>query len=294
MPRLSLAPLLAVVALVALAACAHTDRAADASGKLVVATTFSTLNSFAEAVGGDHVEVHNIVPVGASPEEFQPTPQDIMKLSQARVLVQNGGGIESWLDRMVDNVQNPNLVRVTCTDGVILRNGNPHAWMDPQLAAHYVDNVRDALIKADPANSDDYRANAAKYQQQLVYLELQIQKQIATIPPEHRVMIVFHSAWDYYDARFGIRNIGVIEKNPGQDPNPQDLAKLIDLAKSNGVRAVFAEPEYSPKLAQALAQSAGIKTVSDLYDDSIAQSGRVKDYISMLRYDTDVIVKALH
>ena len=106
-------------------------------------------------------------------------------------------------------------------------------------------------------------------------------------------MIVFHNAWQYYDDRFGLETVGVVELSPGQEPSPRYIANLVQLAKDKHVRAVFAEPEYSPKLVQALAQSAGITTVQNLYDDSIAASGPVHDYLSMLRYDTDTIVHAL-
>ena len=106
-------------------------------------------------------------------------------------------------------------------------------------------------------------------------------------------MIVFHNAWQYYDDRFGLRTVGVVELSPGQEPNPQYIAKLIGLAKSAHVRAVFAEPEYSPKLVQSLAQSAGIATIESLYDDSIGNDPRVRTYEDMLRYDTATIVRAL-
>jgi zinc transport system substrate-binding protein len=124
-------------------------------------------------------------------------------------------------------------------------------------------------------------------------LQQSIAQQIATIPPSHRAMIIFHNAFDYYNRRFGIRTVGVIELAPGQDPNPQYVAHLVDLARRNHVRAVFSEPEYSPKLAQTLAKSANIRTVTNLYDDSVGNDPRVGDYISMLRYDTNVIVQAL-
>ena len=106
-------------------------------------------------------------------------------------------------------------------------------------------------------------------------------------------MIVFHNAWQYYNNRFGIHTVGVIELSPGQEPNPSYIGSLVDLARKYHVRAVFSEPEYSPKIAQTLAKSAGIRTVSDLYDDSIANNSQVRDYISMLRYDTGVIVRSL-
>jgi zinc transport system substrate-binding protein len=126
-----------------------------------------------------------------------------------------------------------------------------------------------------------------------VALEADIAAKIKTIPVDARAMIVFHNAWQYYDDRFGLRTIGIIELSPGQEPNPQYIANLITLARRNHVRAVFAEPEYSPKLVQALAESAGIATVESLYDDSIGVDPRALDYSSMLRYDTSTIVTAL-
>jgi ABC-type Zn uptake system ZnuABC Zn-binding protein ZnuA len=265
------------------------------TGKIDVVTTFSTLNSFVEAVGGDRVAVQNLVPVGASPENYQPTPQDIGTLSQAQLIVQNGLGIEAWLQHTLQNAQNPNARMLVLSDAMPHIDHNPHLWMDPMYAAEYVSKIRDELSQIDPAHASVYRHNASAYEIRLVSLERWIQKQVDTkIPVQHRSMIVFHNAWDYYNARFGIKTVGVIELNPGQDPNPQYIARLVDLARANHVRAVFSEPEYSPKLAQTLAKSAGIQVVSDLYDDSIGNDPRVHDYISMLQYDTGVIVRALH
>ncbi|MGZ3528075.1 MAG: metal ABC transporter substrate-binding protein [Vulcanimicrobiaceae bacterium] len=289
---------LAGAALLALAACSkpgtytkpilHRD-----VPTLNVVTTFSTLNSFVDAVGGVRVHVQSLVPIGASPEDYQPTPQDVGTLSQAQLLVENGAGIEAWLQRSIGNVRNTQLHVAVMTQGIPLKNGNPHAWMDPVLAKHYVSTVRDALITLDPQHREYYFRNARAYDSKLDRLRAEIQRQVDTIPPQQRAMIVFHNAWQYYNDRFGIRTIGVIELSPGQDPNPQYIAQLIDLAKKNHVRAVFAEPEYSPKLVNALAKSAGIKTVENLYDDSIGEDKRVSNYIDMLRYDTHVIVQAL-
>ena len=153
--------------------------------------------------------------------------------------------------------------------------------------------VVDEPFKIDPSGRDLFFRNAQAYDRRLVALEHELAKRIATIPPQSRTMIVFHNAWQYYDDRFGLRTLGVIELSPGQEPNPAYVASLVTLARANHVRAVFAEPEYSPKLVQTLAESAGIATVEALYDDSIGTDSRVHDYESMLRYDTEVIVKAL-
>ena len=136
-------------------------------------------------------------------------------------------------------------------------------------------------------------AQCERYNARLDALTNAIRAQIARIPPSQRYMIVFHNAWQYYNDRFGITTLGFVERNPGQEPNPQQIAQLVDLAKQHGVHAVFSEPEYSPKILNAIAQGAGIRVVENLYDDSIGTDPRVADYIAMLEYDTDMIVKAL-
>ena len=289
---------LAVALILAFAACAGKTAANSSSdntgqGKIAVVTTISTLNSFVEGVGGDRVTVQSIVPIGASPETYQPTPQDIATLSQAQLLVENGAGLETWLAKMLTNVGSSSLKTVVCADGLPVKGLNPHLWMDPVLAKQYVLKIRDGLIAVDPTHASDYTRNADTYNTRLDYLRKKIQWEIDTIPRSQRYMIVFHNAWQYYNDRFGIKTLGIVEMNPGQEPNPQQIAAIIDLAKQHGVHAVFSEPEYSPKILQSIAQGAGVKVVEDLYDDSVGTNPDVANYTSMLQYDTGVIVRSL-
>lgn len=302
MSHLSLKYLAAVAAAALLAACGHAHHTtaatsasavAASSGVIPVVTTISTLDSLVRGVGGDRVRVQSIVPIGASPETYEPTPQDVATIAQARLLVENGAGLETWLDRLLANAAATDLHVVVCSRGLPVKFSNPHLWMDPVYAQHYVDQIRDGLIAVDPTHAAAYRANALAYNRKLQTLARRIARQIATIPPQHRYMIVFHNAWQYYNDRFGITTLGFVERNPGQDPNPEQIARLIDLAKSHGVRAVFSEPEYSPKLVQSIAQGAGVKIVENLYDDSIGTRPQVATYPAMLQYDTNVIVAAL-
>jgi ABC-type Zn uptake system ZnuABC Zn-binding protein ZnuA len=267
--------------------------APSAQPKLEVVATFSTLGSIVRAVGGGLIDAHDLVPVGASPEDYQPTPRDIAMLHAADVLFENGGGLESWLDRTIANARNDRLRLVALSDGLPRKDDNPHLWMDPVLAKRYVARIATTLGLGDPVHRADYERNARSFDRTLDALRRDIARSIGTIPKDHRAMIVFHNAWQYYNDRFGIRTVGVVELSPGQEPSPKYIADLVQLARANHVRAVFAEPEYSPKLVEALAQSAGIATVENLYDDSIGASGPVRDYPSMLRYDTAVIVRAL-
>lgn len=283
---------IARIAVAALALVLFMPLAAQAR-QLRVVVTISTIASMVVPIAGDDATVTSLVPVGASPETYQPTPTDIVKLRNADILVENGSGLEAFLDRTVANARNPSLRIVVCTDGLPVADKNPHLWMDPVLAQLYVQKIAAALQAADPAHSMAYAQRARTYDKALVALALRTNKKIQTIPAAQRTMIVYHNAWEYFDRRFGLKTIGVIETSPGRDPSPRDIARLIDLAKQYHVRAVFAEPEYNPKLAQTLARSAGIKTVVALYDDSVGTDPRVSSYVGMIDYDADVIVNAL-
>jgi manganese/iron transport system substrate-binding protein len=299
-------PIVAGTLALALAACSHashqpaqsdTGKASPSAtvtpSRIAVATTISTLNSFVEGVGGDYVTVKNVVPIGASPETFAPAPQDVATVADAQVLVENGAGLETWLDRLLRDAGARNLRVVVGAQGLPVKNLNPHLWMDPVMAKRYVAKIRDALAAVDPPHAQAYRRNAASYDRRLDELTAWIHRQISTVPPSHRYMIVFHNAWQYYNDRFGITTLGFVERNPGQEPNPQQVAQLIDMAKAHHVRGVFSEPEYSPKILYSIAQGAGIKVVEDLYDDSVGTDPRVANYIAMLTYDTNVIVQTL-
>jgi len=276
--------------------CASNSNASSSTfdnGKIDVVTTISTLNSFVQGVGGDKVRVTSIVPVGASPETYEPTPQDVATITKSKMLVENGAGLETWLDRLLRNAASPKLQTVIASEGLPVINDNPHLWMDPQYAKHYVLQIRDGLIAVDPADANTFRINAMHYNDALDALTAHIRSQIATIPPSQRYMIVFHNAWQYYNDRFGITTLGFVERNPGQEPNPQQVAQLVDMAKQHNVRGVFSEPEYSPKILYSIAQGSNIKVVENLYDDSIGTNPQVSNYLSMLVYDTNIIVNAL-
>jgi ABC-type Zn uptake system ZnuABC Zn-binding protein ZnuA len=275
-----------------LAACTHTSTQRPPGPLRIVATT-STLASIARGAAGAAADVRSLVPVGVSPEDFQPSPDAIAALRNADVLVENGAGLEGWLEATIRNAGNPHLRVVTCTAGLPVRDGNPHLWMDPVYARAYVAKIRDALVAADAVQAPGYRAAASAYDAQLAALTARTARKIATIPAGRRTMIVFHNAFDYYARRFGLQIVGAIEPTPGAEPNPAHIAELVGLARNRHVGAVFAEHEYSDKLARSLAQSAGGLKVAFLYDDSLGSEPAVSTYVGMIDVDTDTIVSAL-
>ena len=283
-------PGFAALALMFTAACSGSaDRPA---GSLRIVATTSTLASLARGASGAR-EVRSLVPVGVSPEDYQPTPADIAALHDADVLVENGAGLEAWLDGTIRNAGNARLKIVLGSGSLAVKAGNPHLWMDPEYARTYVANVRDALIAADAPHAAAYRAASAAYDRELVALTARTRSKLAAIPPARRTMIVFHNAFDYYAARFGLRIVGAIEPVAGAEPNPKHVADLVRLARAVHAPAVFAEHEYNDKLARTIAASAGGLTVAFLYDDSLGASPGVDTYVGMIDTDTDAIVAAL-
>jgi ABC-type Zn uptake system ZnuABC Zn-binding protein ZnuA len=281
----------AVFALLLILTAPLAPRPAAAGAGLRVLATTTLLASLAADVGGERATVTSLLPVGASPETYQPAPADIVRAHDAQLIVQNGAGLEAWLAPMLGGSSRARIVN--CSDGLPIVAANPHLWLDPSYARQYVAAMRDGMIAADPAGAATYRANAAALDARLAALDARIRAQIATIPAANRDMIVFHNAWLYYNARYGLRTLGAIEDVPGSEPNAQHLARLIDAARAAHVRAIFAEPEYNPKLVNSVARSAGIPHVAVLYDDSVGTSPQTRDYIAMLETDTATIVAAL-
>lgn len=282
-----------------LAACGGTPKSAPpaapggTNAPLNVVVTFSTLGAIVKDVGGDLVSITSLVPVGAAPETYEPTPADLVALSHADVIFENGSGLEAWMDKLLRSAGGgkPPVTLSGLTDPAHAQN--PHFWLDPSNASEYAAKIASALESADPRHAAEYRERLKQTQARYRVLDRWIAREIATIPPGQRVMICFHDAWYYFDKRYGIKDVGAIEPSPGQEPSAGAFAQLIADAKRNHVHAVFAEPQFSPKLAHQLAEGAGISTVSDLYDDTLGTTPAMSTYEGLMRYDVERIVEAL-
>ncbi len=295
-----LAPVLIIAAL-GCSPVAHPHEASvpSAPPKPIAIATTSTLASLVTTVADGHLQVRSLVPVGASPETYEPSPQDFVALNEAAVVFENGSGLESWLSKLLANAKKAQVVVLSdaLPRDVSHPGGeqftNPHFWLDPHYAALYVDAIENALASVDPAHAAAYRSNAAAEKKKLRALDGWITREIATIPEGQRAMIADHDAWYYFDRRYGIEDVGAIERSPRREPSAADLAALIAQARAHHVRAIFAEPEFSPRLAKQLADSAGIATVTDLYDDSLGTTPELSTYDGMMRHDVNTIVQAL-
>jgi len=274
------------------------------SASLRVVASISPIASLVAAVGGSKIQLATLVPLGVSPETYDPRPKDLVTLSRARLLVENGAGLETWLDKLIANAAKNDLHVLVLSDGLPVADrdphapagmsGNPHLWLDPVFAQAYVRKIAAELERLDPPNRAYYARNERTEVRRLRALDAWIRAQLSKVPPDRRTAIVFHDAWYYFDRRYGIRDVGAVELTPGQEPSAEYFAKLISLARSRHVRAAFAEPQFSPKLIRQLAESADIHTVSDLYDDTLGDAPGIDTYEGMLRYDVANMVRAMN
>jgi ABC-type Zn uptake system ZnuABC Zn-binding protein ZnuA len=291
---------------VALIACQSTTNSqAPASGApspaanaLKVVTTTTVFADIVQSVGGPRVAATSIIPPGVGPEDYEPKPDDARKLTDAKLIVSNGVGLDDFLQKLLTSGTGGQTPQVVLGEGipVLTVDGekNPHFWLDPTLVKqYYVPKIAAKLAEIDPAGKATYDANAAAYAAQLDALDADLNATVETIPQANRKLVTFHDAFPYFARHYGFELVGVILENVGQEPTAAELAALVDEVKAAHVKAVFSEAQFSPKLAQTLAQEAGItQVVTTLYNDALGPAP-ADTYLGMMRWNMDEIVKAL-
>lgn len=297
----------ALLAFVLAAGHAPSALAAPAApAKLRVVTSFTVLADLIRQVGGDHVQVTALVPPGEEPHTYEPTPGDMKAVSRARLVFYNGAHLEEWWSQFVRNVS-PGVPVVDLSKGLPVlhmpgppsadghagEEPNPHFWLDVMNAKIYVERIRDALGRADPANADAYADRAKTYLAKLDSLDVWIRTQVAMIPPARRKLVAFHDAFPYFAKRYGFSISGYVVASPGKEPSARELADLGRRIREERVPAVFAEAELNPKTMQILGRDAGVKVVTNLYIESLSQGPEANSYIALMRHNVTMIVNAL-
>jgi ABC-type Zn uptake system ZnuABC Zn-binding protein ZnuA len=289
--------------------------AANPSGIKVLAAE-SFLADIAQNVAGERTSVVTLMPLGLDPHAFEPVPQDVSKIANSNIIIINGGGIESWLQKIIKNAGGTHQV-IEASAGLTSREaregeevegeavhaaehageqGDPHYWMDPISVIHYVENIRDGLINADPAGKDIYTKNADSYIIKLKALDADLREMANTIPTEKRLIVTNHESFGYFADRYGFKIIGTIvpSVSTGATPSAQQLARLEDHIKSTGASAIFLETGTNPQLADQIARETGVKVITDLYTHSITPpDGKAPTYIDMMKYNMNTVVENL-
>lgn len=273
-------------------------------GPLKLVTSTSILADLARQVGGDRVEVTSILPPNADPHDFEPSPEDVISLENADLVVLHGLQLDTWANGLIESAQTDAPVVIATTGVETLgreqnqefSEGDPHVWFDPMRAKQMVANIRDGLIAADRDGTDGYHRRYDAYAAQLDELDTEIQQRIDLLPGEHRVLVTNHDALGYYADRYGLTIVGTVI--PGLDsrtePSAKEIAALIDTIKESGATVIFAENTVSPALAESLASDAGIRVAADLFTDSLGDEASGADtYIGLMQTDTIIIVENL-
>jgi zinc/manganese transport system substrate-binding protein len=289
-----------LVACLFMAAC---QTAAAPSGLPVVMATETFLGDIARNVAGSRISIDTLLPVTVDPHEYQPKPQDVTRLAQAQVLIVNGLGYETWLQKTLESLGGQRQI-ITTTNGIapdpdptgVHPQGDPHMWMNPLDTINYVTQIRDGLILADPAGKDVYTANAAAYITKLQSLDQWVKAQVALIPVDKRLLVTNHDALGYFATVYGFKIIGAVIPSVTTDASPsaQQLAGLINIIRSSGAPAIFLDIGENQTLAQQIASETGVKVITGLYVESISgPTGPAPTYIDMIKLDVNVIMDAL-
>lgn len=273
------------------------------SGPLKVVASTPIIADLVRQVGGDRVQVESILPANADPHDFEPKPDDIIKVEDAQAIFTHGLHLDDWAKDLIENSGTSAPVYVT-THGIqtLASNeeefdqGDPHVWFDPARVQTMVGNITNGLGAVDPEGADSYQQRATAYQSQLSQLDQEIKDRINIIPANQRKLVTNHDALSYYANRYGLTVVGTVI--PGMDtrsePSAKDVAALVDTIQKEHVKAIFAENIVSPKLAEELANEAGVKVVDDLYSDNLGEAGSDADtYMGLMQTDTRLIVEAL-
>jgi len=277
---------------------------AQTQDKVRLVATFSILADLARNVGGEAVEVTSLVGPNGDAHAYSPSPADGKRLADARLVLVNGLGFEGWIDRLV-KASGTKAVVVTASRGIKPRQMtdedehdhgkiDPHAWQSVANAKVYVANIRDALVKADPARAAAYEADAAAYLGKLDSLESEIKTMLAAIPAERRKVITTHDAFGYFGAAYRMQFIAPQGVSTETEVSARDVAKIIRQIKTQKIPAVFMENVTDPRLMKRIAEEAGAKIGGKLYSDALSgPDGPAATYLDMMRSNLKEFKSAL-
>ncbi|MBC8279928.1 MAG: zinc ABC transporter substrate-binding protein [Chloroflexi bacterium] len=255
-----------------------------------VVTTTALLADFVKNVGGDLVSVTALVPPGGDVHSFQSTPADSVTVSRAAMVVSNGGGLDQFLDQVIQGSASDGTVHVLAATALLeLDNDDPHFWQNPVFAVKYIEEIRDGLIAADPANTADYQANFSEYEDRLTKLDFDIASTLDTVDPARRHLITFHDAFGHLATRYGWQVTSLVGSDASQ-VSPGPVVEILERVRDQGLTAVFAEPQFGSGLLKKAADEAGVE-IGVIYSD--VQDGEAANYIDMMLFNAKSLARLL-
>jgi zinc/manganese transport system substrate-binding protein len=272
----------------------------SAAEKLQVVTSFSILADMTQHVGGEHIQLTNMVGPDADAHTYEPTPEDAQALLKATLIIKNGLGFEPWLDRLVASSETTAPI-ISASRGVIPRDldedgetiPDPHAWHNLANAELYVSNITKALIAADPENKADYQRNSSAYLKQIYTLLAQAKAKLGALPPGNRKIVTSHDAFGYLGQAYGIEFMAPQGLSTEHEPSAAEVAALITQIRQAKVKAVFMENIKDARLLKQIAEESGAQIGGTLYSDALATNGPASTFTGLFEYNLNTLYNAL-
>ena len=244
----------------------------ETADKIRVVVTILPQAEFVERVGGEKVQVTVMVPPGASPHTYEPTPRQLIEVSKAKIYFEVGSGVDFELSFMSKIIEvNKEMLIVNCSKGIKIVGGDPHVWLSPRNAEKIVINIYNALVQVDPENEEYYRRNLEAYLRELENLDKDIREILRNV--RNRRFMIYHPAWGYFAREYNLTQIPV--EKEGKEPTAQGLMALIDQARRLHMKVIFVSPQFDKKKAETIAENIHGRIV---FLDPLA-----KDYVENLR-----------
>ena len=248
--------LLAILAPLATAGC---QQSPVQDAKPVVVASFYPMYEFARQVAGDRVRAVSLVPTGAEPHDWEPSPQDMTEVRRASLFVYNGAGFEPWADKVKSEIDGKNTAVVSASAGIPLVGKDPHVWLDPTLARSEVEAIRAALTQIDPGGAALYATRAQAFSAKLAALDERFAAGLHDCA--RREVVVSHAAFGYLTRRYHLEQVPVMGLAPESEPSPAALAAIVRFARQRKVETVFFETLVNRRLADTLGREIGARAL---------------------------------
>ena len=262
-----------------------------------VVTSFSILQNLVQELGGEKVDIINLVAPNSDAHIYRPKPSDAIAIANADLVVLNGLGFEGWMARLIEN-NGSSAKQLIASNGVkeLLIDGemDPHAWQSFENIKQYSHNITQALIENKPQYSKQFNQLNKAYMQKVNALQQSLPQQLSSIPKEKRLVVTSHDAFNYLGKEFSISFIAPVGVNTDIEPTASDVAKLIDQIKSQNIKALFIENINNPRLLRQIASETKVGIGGSLYSDALSEiNGPASTYLEMMEYNIISLVTAL-
>lgn len=290
--------------LIITASCSPKNKADQESSnqadRLRVISSFSIVTNIAEEIGQDHVQVHNLVPVGTDPHNYTPRADDVKFMSDADLLLYNGlnleGGSAGWLFKLADTAGNPDVVRVAAAENVNplyisddrgRKEVNPHAFINPKVGVLMTERIRDALVEVDPAHADAYKANAANYLEKLEAIEREYRQTFNDIPKERRVFIASEQAFQYLTREYDLLGGYIWAIDTDKNGTPEQIKSAINFVGKHKPPVLFVESNVDRRPMETVSEATQTPIYpTAIFSDELGKPGQPADtYLRYLEYN---------